>query len=257
MLKIIRAALINSKFDKTHFSLLLFLKMKKVLPILIVATALLTPLYPVYAQPTDAMMPPSAGMPGSGNRPLVATAPGRLMVPNPGMRGMDPTMADKMADFKERLATRSAALKQKLAKFKDKAKATRVENINENLNTVNANVTSAMEKNLSDIQTALQKLKTKAAAAASEGKDITSLSSDIAKVETEWSEASDALNVQMAKDYTIAVTSESTVKTDAQNARNTLRTDLKSVHTAVKESRSALADAVSGAMSLLGGNNGQ
>lgn len=234
--------------------------MKKILPILIATAAFLTPLYPVYAQSDDSMMTPPANtrpgsaMQGPANRPLMATAPGTLMVPNPGL-GMDPTMASKMADLKERLATRSAALKQKLARFKDKAKATRVESISENLNTVNANVTSALEKNLSNIETSLQKLKAKAAAAASAGKDVTSLNSDIAKVEAEWSEASDALNTQITKDYTITVNSESTVKADAQAARNTLRTDLVATHTAIKEARDALANAVKNALSLMEGSN--
>ena len=235
--------------------------MKKILPIVIATAAFLTPLYPVYAQSDDAMMaPPANTRPGSAmqgpvNNPLMATAPGTLMMPNPAIGGMDPTKANKLADLKERLATRSAALKQKLARFKDKAKATRVENLNENLNTVNANVTSALEKNLSNIEMALQKLKVKAEEAESAGKDVTALKSDIVKVEGEWSEASDALNAQMAKDYTIAVNTESTVKADAEAARNTLRTDLKLTHSAIKEARDALANAVKNAISSMEGSN--
>lgn len=236
-----------------------YLRRRQALLILIVATALLNPLYPVYAQSTtqpaqsNLMAPP----PPQG-QPLRATGSADLKMPGPGIGNGMLKMEDRIADLKERLATRSAALRQKLARFKDKAKATRVETINENLNTVNSNVTAALQKNLTNIETALGKLKTKAEEAEAAGKDVSSIKADITEVETQWKEASDALSAQMAKDYTIAVETESTVKADAQDARNTLRTDLKSVHTAVSEARKSLADAISNALSFMkGDSNGQ
>lgn len=156
-----------------------------------------------------------------------------------------------MDDLKERIATKSAALKRQLARFRDKAKAAKVENLNENMNTVNANVTSALEKNLANISSALERLKAKAAEAQTAGKDVTALNSDIAEVESEWAQADEALKAQMAKDYTIEVNTENTIKTDVQTVRNTLRTDLKAVHTEVMEARQSLADAVKNALSSI------
>lgn len=210
----------------------------------IVSTAYLTPLYPIYAQGLGpAKVPPA--------RALNAASAPAMLKPEGLMEKMEMTAEKRMEMLKERIATRSAALKQKLARFRDKTKAARLENINENLNTVNMNVTAALQKNLDNISSALERLKTKAAEAAAEGKDLTNLNSDIAEVESEWAEANEALKAQMEKDYTVALTSESTAKTDAQAARNTLRTDLKSVHAEIMEARTALADAVKNALSSL------
>lgn len=234
--------------------------MKKILPIVLAAavttsTAYLTPLYPIYAQ-GPAMGPGVVDQPGyspgkpptvSSLPPKTATSPGMLAPKEEQMMQMQM----KLEEMKERIATKSAALKKQLARFRDKAKAAKVENINTNLNNVNANVTSALEKNLANISAALEKLKAKAAEAQSAGKDASSLNSDIADVESQWSEADMALKAQMEKDYVITLNSESTVKNDIQTVRNTLRTDLKSVHTEVMEARNALADAVKNALSSL------
>lgn len=223
--------------------------MKRILPVLLAtavttSTAFLTPLYPVYAQSMGpAKVPPA--------RALNAASAPAMLKPEGIMERMEMSAEKRLEMLKERIATKSAALKQKLTRFRDKTKAARLENINENLNTVNMNVTAALQKNLDNISAALDRLKTKADEAAAEGKDVTGLNSDIAEVETQWAEADEALKAQIEKDYTVALTSESSAKSDAQSARNILRTDLKSVHTEVLEARNALADAVKNALSSL------
>lgn len=216
--------------------------MRKILPILITATVLLTPLYPIYAQ--------GGATPEVDARimPIQASGAGAFKSP----------LSDQVMARKEKMATRAAELKAKLARFKDKAKAKRVENLNNNLNTVNTNLTTAMQNNLQKISEALGKLKTRAAEAEATGKDISSIKDDIAAVESSWAAADAAVKAQMEKDYTVVVNTESTIKADAQSARNTLRTDLKVVHDSVVETRKSLVDAVKNALSLMrGGNNGQ
>lgn len=212
--------------------------MRKILPLLITATVLLTPLYPVYAQPALPPGPPNTATTSPALRP-----------------GLGNALSDQVMARNERLATRAAELKAKLAKFKDKAKAQRLDAINNNLNTVNVNFISAMQNNLNRISEALTKLKTKATEAESAGKDVSSLKSDIVKVEAAWTAADTALKAQMEKDYTVTVNTESTIKADAQSARNTLRTDLKIVHDSIIAARQSLASAIKNALSSMGGTN--
>lgn len=212
--------------------------MRKILPFLLVLTVLLTPLYPVYAQAPNAAGP--ALRPAL--KPPTASAPGSL---KPG------TAMDRMEAMKDKMATRSAALKAKLQRFRDKAKATKVENINTNLNELNTRHTNQMANTLTRISTALEKLKTWVAEQETAGKDVTSLKQAITETETAWTAADAAVKDQADNDYTIVVNTESTVKTDAQTARNSLQNDLKSVHDQIVSVKQTLATALS---SWKGGN---
>lgn len=215
--------------------------MRKILPILLGVSLFLTPLYPVYAQNT-------ASSPAFAKRPKALELKGEILE----KRGEALKALEK-----DKIASRAAVLKGKLAKFKDKAKAIRVENINNNLNTVNKRRTDSMSQVLEKISKILERLKAKSGAAATAGKDVSALNSAIADVEVKWAEADSALKAQMETDYSLAVNTESTVKEDAKITRNALHTDLKSVHTQIVEVRQSLAKAIQTAMdSLKGGFSG-
>lgn len=217
--------------------------MRKVLPILLAATVYLSPLYPVYAQQPQSVVNP---------RLKAATTPGNLknvMVAEQAVGNME--------NVREKMASRAAALKEKLAKFKDKVKATRVEKINTNLNAVNDRRTNQMQTVLQKIANVLERIKAKTEEAAGAGKDVSVINTAISNLEKEWAEADAAVKAQAEKDYSIVVNTESTVKTDASSARDSLKTDLQSVHTQVVEARQALANALSTALSSIkGGNSG-
>lgn len=201
--------------------------MIKLLPILLIALVYLTPLYPVYAQDT---------------------ASSSAIMTRPKIKGLI---------GKDKVASRAAIIKGKLAKFKDKVKANRVENINNNLNVINKRRTNSMAQALEKMSQILEKLKTKAGEAVAAGKDVSELNSAITSAEVEWAEADAAVKAQMENDYSIDVNKESTVKEDAATARNSLRTDLKSAHTQVVEARQALSNAIQTAVSSMqGGNSG-
>lgn len=213
--------------------------MKKILPILFAATVLLTPLYPVYAQSTDVAAPVKRIA-----KPTAATAAAKL-------EAAKAKLQDEKPPAMEKVATRAAELKAKLAKFRDKAKATRVETINTNLNAVNTRRTTQMQTSLDKISQVLAKLKTWVAQQETAGKDVSSLKSAITSTETAWAEAGGAVKAQAAKDYTIVVNTESTVKADAQTARDSLHGDLKAVHDKIVNVRQTLASA----LAAWGGNN--
>lgn len=216
--------------------------MRKILSVL-VAIALLTPLYPVYAQKPLSVVNP---------RLKAATTPGNLktvMVAEPA--------AGNMANVREKIASRAAMLRKKLAKFKDKTKAGRVEDINTNLNNINSRRTSQMQEVLQKISTLLEKIKAKTAEAGSAGKDVSAINTAIASLEAQWSKADAAIKAQAENDYSITVDTESTVKTDASSARDSLRTDLQMAHNEVVQTRQALANVIKTALSsILGGTNG-
>lgn len=221
--------------------------MRKILPILL-AVALLTPLYPVYAQTTGY----------TSTTPLkTATTPG-ILKPLGIDSAIEKSMVkveDRLTSLKDRIASRTAELRKKLEKFKDKAKANRVEAINNNLNTVNEKRTNQMREALKKIANVLERIKAKTAEAGSAGKDVSAINAAITNLGKEWAEADAAVKAQAEKDYSITVNSESTVKADAMIARNSLHTDLQATHTQLVEARQALAKALSTALSSLKGGN--
>lgn len=212
--------------------------MQKILPIILAAAVFLTPLYPVYAQ-TNA-------------RPINA----RTLKEGTDGAALKPVGLN-VALTRVKNATAEARLKQALARFKDKNKAKRVENVSQNLNTLNSRLTSNMKNALERISGMIERIKNKTKEAAGEGKDVASINSAISNAEIEWSQADAAVSAQSEKDYSIVINTEKTVASDAAAARNSLRTDIKATHTQVVEARQALANAIRTAMSALtGGNNG-
>lgn len=223
--------------------------MRKILPILLAVLVYLTPLYPIYALT-------SATAPADLKRDRALELKNKALEKREELREKKD---EKIASLKDKMASRSAALKAKLAKFKDKAKAKRVENINNNLNTINKRRTETMAMSLEKMSQILKKLKTRIEAGSAAGEDVSVLNnaSVIAEFEVKWSEADAALKAQMEKEYLIDVNKESTVKEDSTNARNSLRADLKSIHAKIVEAKQALSNVIpTAAISIKGGNNG-
>lgn len=225
--------------------------MRKLLPFLLTAVVFLTPLYPVYAQTTTTNATPSVKR---ITRPAVASAAAGLKEAAKGRIADRKEMVQgRIESLRDRIASRAAELKTKLAKFKDKVKAGRVERINTNLNVINERRTSHMKLVLDQMSKLLEKFKAKSAEAAASGKDVSAINEAIKQVEAAIAEVDAAIKAQAEKDYSITVTTESTVRTDAQTARNNLRTDLKALHDKMVSLRQSLAKAISTAKSSLGG----
>ena len=219
--------------------------MKSILPILLAAVvatsiALLSPLYPVYAQ-TDVPAPSVKRI----ARPAAASAAAKLDAAKEKLEEKRETAVARVDTMLEKVSTRSAELKAKLARFRDKTKATKVENINTNLNSVNLKHTTQMAGSLNRISNVLAKLKTWVAQQETAGKDVADLKSAITETETAWTLADGAIKIQAEKDYTIVVNTESTVKADAQTARNALHTDLKATHDKLVDVKQTLSTALS------------
>lgn len=154
-------------------------------------------------------------------------------------------VAQKLESKKEKMATREAALKAKLDKFRDKKKAETADKVNVNLNQINQKQTEQMLKHLDKMSALLSKLETQ------KGSSVESSTANAA-----IASASAAVKVQAAKDYTLTVTSESTVRKDAQKIRDALHTDLRNVRKLVIDAKQSVANAIRTAR-LEKGNNGK
>src|SRR3989344_942080 len=154
------------------------------------------------------------------------------------------TLVERRDALKERMATKEAALKNRLANFKDQKKATAAARINTNLNKINEKQTDMMLKHLEKMSQILTKLETRVNAGKPDIKDPASARAAIADAKIQIASATAAVNAQVDKNYTVSVTSEATVKTDAQAVRNSLHTDLKSVREAVIAAKQSVAKAI-------------
>lgn len=151
---------------------------------------------------------------------------------------------NKIAAVREKMASREAALKAKLEAFKDKRKAQIAERVNTNLNKINENQTSQMLKHLERMTTLLDKLENRVNSGSADIKDPTTARVAITEARAKIAAATEAVNAQAQKDYTLTVTSESKVKADAQSMRDQLKTDLQAVRKQVIEAKQSVANAI-------------
>lgn len=163
---------------------------------------------------------------------------------------------DKIENLKANAASREAALRTKLAKFKDQKKVERVERINENLNKISKKQTDSMTKFLENARRILDKLQARVTEESTKGKDVTAVNSAIAEAKTKIASASTAVSAQAGSDYTISVSSEATAKTEITATRDNLHTDLQAARKLVIEAKQAVGNAITVAKSTLGGFNG-
>lgn len=140
----------------------------------------------------------------------------------------------KIAAGKDKLATREAALKAKLEKFKDQRKAKVAERISANLTTINQNQTRLMQSHLTTMLTILEKF----------GRRTSGTSAAILTARSTIASASAAVSAQAQKDYTLAVSSESKIKTDAKAQREKLHTELFELKKLVRDAKKAVSDAI-------------
>lgn len=223
--------------------------MKKVVVATIFFIALLISpryLYPVYAQVTGEDPPPRSARSALEERinsrvqnatDKVASAEARLM------------------DRKENISSRAAMLRSKLAAFKDRKKATLAEKINDNLDKINTRRTNQMTLHLQKMLEILSKVEERTANATG---DKTNLNISLDEAKTAISVAQAALQAQSAKEYTVSVTSEQTIKADVKDTRDLLHKDLKATHDLMVEARQAVAKSIADAITLMGEqSNGQ
>lgn len=162
-------------------------------------------------------------------------------------------IASKREAMREKMVQRRDALKAKLDAFKDKQKAEVASRISENLNKINKNRTDHFSKFLEKARAVLTKLNDRVAKAKSDGKDTTAAQAAIDKAKNALATAESAVATQAGNDYTLAVTNETKVKSEAKVTRDGLHTNLQAVRKQVIDAKQAIANAIRVASTTLGG----
>ncbi len=188
---------------------------------------------------------------------LDATTSGKPVKPIQKIEQRKNDIVQKLDQLRDKIASREAELKSKLSLFKDKKKAVSVERINTNLAGINKRRTDHMLGQLdkmASISAKLQDMMSKAKTS----QDLSAVQTAITETNTAIAIAKTAVTTQAELDYTIKVSSESAVRTDAKAARDQLHKDLQAVQEKVVAARKALSAAISSAMSTMKGtDNGQ
>lgn len=151
---------------------------------------------------------------------------------------------ERVENRKEAMATREAVLKAMLEKFKDKKKAEIADRVNTNLNRINQKQTEQMLKHLSRMSSILDKLEARVNKGTPDIKGVSAAKTAIASAKEAIATATASVKKQAEKDYTIVVSSESTVKKDAKKAREQLHNDLKAVREQVIGAKQAVSNAI-------------
>ncbi|MBI2019359.1 hypothetical protein HYS95_01660 [Candidatus Daviesbacteria bacterium] len=151
---------------------------------------------------------------------------------------------EKIATIQDKIASRAASLKARLEQFKDQKKAAIAERVNINLNKINQNQTAQMQKHLGVISNVLDKLEARVNQGTPDVKDPATARAAIADARSAIASASAAVTEQTQKDYTITVTSEAKVRTDAQVQRQQLHGDLKAVRQQVITAKQSVGNAI-------------
>lgn len=162
---------------------------------------------------------------------------------------------ERLETREDKIATREAALKAKLATFRDKKKASAAARINENLTKANQTRATQMLNHLNKLSDILSRLETRLAAIT--GKDTSTAKTAIDSAKTAIATARQAVTAQAQNNYTITVTSESKIHQDAMTERESLHSSLKLTHDLVVAAGRAVATAISQTAQLGGIRNGQ
>lgn len=219
--------------------------MKRILSGIATFTLLVTIATPVLAQDSTVTSSPQ--------KTRSEQAPSKTADRQEKLNTRKEAIASMAAERKAKMASRSAQLKAALTAFKDQRKAAIAEKVNTNLNSINEKRTAEMNKHLDKMTELLNKLSDRVAAKKAAGKDTTQAEASIASASASIAAASSAVDAQAAKDYTISVSTESAVRTDAKTARDKLHTDLEAVRKLVIAAKQAISNAVKVAATTLGG----
>lgn len=154
-------------------------------------------------------------------------------------------MKDKMTDARD-------AFKEKLQGIKDTRKQNILENLDTRINESNDKKTGQMSERLERLTSILAKVSEMAATLQADGKSVTALNSLITAANTAIEDAKTAVAEQASKDYTIDISDETTLKTDARETISQYLTDIKAVFSKVLAAHRAVVKAFSSAKTLEG-----
>ena len=139
---------------------------------------------------------------------------------------------------KEQRASTTEALKAKfkanLEKIKDQNKKLKLENVSNNLNEINKNITNKASENINKIETVLISIESRTDKIAVNGVDVSNIRSLITAAENAIAGSRTLITNQALKTYIIDISTEEKAKISAGQTRDLLRADTKKIDESVK-----------------------
>ena len=138
---------------------------------------------------------------------------------------------------------RKMELKGHLAKIKDERKKEIVERLSNRFHELNKKRTDHFSNVLDKLDDVLDRITERMNRAHENGIDVGKVREAVALAEKAIADARALLLIQGGMDYPITVSTEAKLKTDISSVRQTLQTDLKKIHDAVKAAHEAVRHA--------------
>jgi hypothetical protein len=132
--------------------------------------------------------------------------------------------------------------KTKIAELKDGNKKLIAEDVDQKLNAINLASTDRMTSGIGKLEKLLDKFSSRSARIKSLGNDTSTVDSAIASAESAIADAKIAVTEQAAKEYTVDITDETTLRSDFGKTMKTLRADLKATHDILKLAKQRVID---------------
>ena len=152
---------------------------------------------------------------------------------------MKQRMEQEREMLKNKIETKKEELKTHLATIRDEHKKQAVERINDNLDSINARVTTGFSNALDMLGNVLDRIVKRSDDSEVSGIDVSSVVAAVVAAQTAIGDARTAVEAQAGKTYPITISTENKLKTDVGKARQALYTDLKTVRDKIRAARDA------------------
>ena len=140
----------------------------------------------------------------------------------------------KREETKKNVEAKKAELQQKIAGIKDERKKNLALTINDKFQDLNKKATEQLSQTVTRQEEVIQKIKDRVATLTEQGKDASVVTTKLSDAESKIAGLRAQILAQSAKVYTIAVTTEATLRPDTEKTRDAIRTDIETIRTSVK-----------------------
>lgn len=126
------------------------------------------------------------------------------------------------------------SLRLNLSKIKDEGKKISIEKIVSLVQSINTKTTDIFSKKIDQIENVLISIESRISKAEDKGLDVSSVKIEVTKSEQAIEEVRGFISIQSEKVYEVSITSESTLKTEMKNLRDSFSKDIKALISEVK-----------------------
>lgn len=168
---------------------------------------------------------------------LLSITPVAFAQINLAVTSTSPTRATLREELHTNRQAARDAFKQKLTTIKDERKQALVEKIDTSMQEINSRRTTQMTAALTRLSTIIDHVASKAG-------DNVEAKAAVATAQTAIATAKQAVAAQLAKDYVITITGETTLGQAVKTTIQSLRTDLQATHAIVVSAQQAVIQAI-------------